>query len=151
MREGPSPKAQVSSSLAHPCPCQGLRALPRCGDAPSWPDPTVGPPPLGIPSADSPLAAVRFGGAAELVAAIAPVPGVGRDVDLRCGLVPLLPLPPPLFPEGRRGCKICGNNTCCCFDKGVALAGGASTFGWARYPFKYCSNCEGVHAGRFLM
>ena len=58
------------------------------------PTPTVRAPPLAIPSANSPLAA------AEREAAIAPVTGAGLDVDLPCGLVPPLPLPPSPISRG---------------------------------------------------
>ena len=97
-REGPSPKAYVSSSLALPWPVPGPVCPPWCDDAMSGPDPTVGARPVVTLSANSPLAAIRFGDAGELEVAI-----VGLVVDLPYGLVPPLPLPPPPFPEGGVG------------------------------------------------
>ena len=97
-REGPSPKAYVSSSLALPWPVPGPVCPPWCDDAMSGPDPIVSACLMVTLSANSPLAAIRFGGAGELEVAI-----VGLVVDLPYGLVPPLPLPPPPFPEGGVG------------------------------------------------
>ena len=127
-REGPSPKALGSSSLARPWPMPGPACPPWCGNALPGPNPTVGAPPLLIPSANSPLAAVGFGGAAELEAAIAPVPGAGLDVDLPCGLVLLSPAVWSLRP------KSCRNNADCCSDYGIVLPKGGGLC-------RYCPPC----------
>ena len=81
--EGPSPKAQISSSLARPWPMPGLVCPPWCDACWHWHCPSGDGPPLVKPGANRPLAAPCFSGTVALGTACALVPGTVVGFGLR--------------------------------------------------------------------